>query len=347
MKRLLIMLFAVPLVTFAQNKPLVIEGAAPNFYINHTVAAKENYYSVGRTYNISPKELAPFNNLALETPLSLGQAIKIPLSGNNFVQAGDAGTDEVLIPIYHTVANKEGLYRISINYNKLPVETIKKWNNLKGDAVSNGTHLIVGYLKVKKELSYLAGMAKAKPADNVSKAADNSNKTVVAKEPVKPDVPKETLPVVKDSAKEQAPVVADKIKKEPVPVTVTKETAPVKKIVTPVSRKNFNGGIFKADYDQQTSNKDVAGETGEAAVFKSTSGWEDGKYYCLHNTSAPGTIVKVTNTSTGKSIYAKVLDVIPDIKQNTGLLVRISNAAAEELGAPGDTKFGCILSYSK
>jgi len=100
------------------------------------------------------------------------------------------------------------------------------------------------------------------------------------------------------------------------------------------------------DYEKQTQDKDIAGETGEAAVFKSSSGWEDGKYYCLHNTSSPGTIVKITNTSTGKTIYAKVLDIIPDIKQNTGLVVRVSNAAAEELGA-GDTKFGCSLSYSK
>ena len=59
-----------------------------------------------------------------------------------------------------------------------------------------------------------------------------------------------------------------------------------------------------------------------------------------------GSIVKVTNNETGKSIYAKVLDMIPDIKQNAGLVIRISNAAADVLGA-GENKFECSIAYSK
>ena len=74
----------MPLVMLAQNKPLVIEGVSPNFYLIHTVQAKENYYSIGRMYNISPKEIAPFNKLQLEKGLSLNQVIKIPLQEVNF-----------------------------------------------------------------------------------------------------------------------------------------------------------------------------------------------------------------------------------------------------------------------
>ncbi len=345
MKRLLIVLFSIPLIVSAQNKPLVVEGVAPNLYINHLVVPKENYYSIGRIYNISPKEVAPFNNLVMETGLPLGQTLKIPLTASNFLQSGTPAADEVLVPVYHTVEGKEGLYRISVNYNKLPMEKLKQWNNLKGDVVSNGTKLIVGYLKVKKELSPLANMAKAKPADAVViKTVEPTNKTVVVKEQPKAVVTSEPLAAVKQSVlvKETPPV----IKKEPVVTAAVKEEVPVKKVVVATGAKSFGGGAFKSDYEKQTQNSDVAGETGEAAVFKSTSGWEDGKYYCLHNSSTPGTILKVTNTSTGKSIYAKVLDVIPDIQQNTGLLVRVSNSAAEELGA-GNTKFVCSLSYSK
>ena len=86
-------------------------------------------------------------------------------------------------------------------------------------------------------------------------------------------------------------------------------------------------------------------EFGAAATFKTTSGWQDGKYYCFHNTAEPGTIIKVTNNANGKAVYAKVLDAIPDIKQNAGLLIRISNSAAEELGATD--KFDCSISYAK
>ncbi len=345
MKRLLIVLFSFPLIVLAQNKPLMVGGIAPNLYIIHTVAPKENYYSIGRIYNISPKEVAPFNNLVMETGLPLGQTLKIPLTAGNFLQSGAPAADEVLIPVYHAVEGKEGLFRISVNYNKLPVEKLKQWNNLKGDAVSNGTNLIIGYLKVKKDLSPLANMAKTKPADaTVAKTVDPANKPVVVKEQSKPIVTSEPLPVVKQPVptKEVPPVV----KKESVATVPAREDAAVKKVVTATGAKSFNGGVFKSDYEKQTQNRDIAGETGEAAIFKSTSGWEDGKYYCLHNSSTPGTIVKITNTTNGKSVYAKVLDVIPDIQQNTGLLVRVSNAAAEELGA-GNAKFVCSLSYSK
>ncbi len=346
MKRLLIVLFAVPVCVFAQNKALIIEGVSPDLYINHTVASKENYYSIGRIYNISPKEVAPYNKLVLESGLSLGQALKIPLTDVNFLQSGAAASDEVLVPVYHTVAGKEGLYRISTNYNKLPLETLKKWNNLKSDAVANGTNLIVGYLKVKKELSPLASMAKAKPADNIEKVAEVPAKPIVTRETPKQEVSNESTPVVKTPAKEN-PVVVAKVKKEPVETIVAKNPEPVKKVTPPASNgKGFDGGAFKSEYEKQVRNKDIEGETGEAAIFKSTSGWEDGKYYCLHNSSTPGTIIKITSSTTGKSIYAKVLDVMPDIKQNTGLLVRLSNAAAQELGT-NDAKFVCSVSYSK
>jgi len=39
-----------------------------------------------------------------------------------------------------------------------------------------------------------------------------------------------------------------------------------------------------------------------------------------------------------------VLDLIPDLKQNSGIVIRISNAAASELGVAG-TSFDCTLNY--
>ena len=277
----------------------------------------------------------------LENGLSLGQVVKIPLTPANFVQTLNTAADEALVPVYHSVEGKEGLYRISTNYNKVPVESLKKWNNLKGDALSNGDKLIVGYLKVKKSLSAFAGTNNVKPAD--AKPAAVVTGAVAAKEQPAKQAP--TTPVTNDTGKEiPAPPVAEKAKKLPESEPVAIEPEPAKK--APAAKKTFNGGLFRSDFEKQTKDGDIAGETGEAAVFKSTSGWNDGKYDCLHNSSTPGTIVKITNKANGKSVYAKVLDTIPDIEQNSGLLVRVSNAAADELGV-GEGKFGCSLSYSK
>jgi LysM repeat protein len=326
-------------VSQAQNKPLMAEGVSPNLYVNHTVAPKENYYSIGRLYNASPKDqIAPFNSLQMEKGLSPGQVIKVPLAANNFSQDGVAAADEALVPVHHTVQEKEGLYRISVNHNKVPVETIKKWNNISGESVSNGTRLIIGYLKVKKDLSALAGMA-TNPAvvGNTEKP-----KTDPVKPVVKPDAGTESLPPVKNPEKEKIPVVEFPKKDPPKPVLVKND--PVVPVETKGTGLNFNGGYFKSVFEN--ANGEAVKETGAGNVFKSSSGWSDGKYYCLHNNAQPGTIIKVTSNTTGKSIYAKVLDAVPDIKQNNGLLIRISNAAAEELGV-GENKFDCTLSYSK
>jgi hypothetical protein len=113
--------------------------------------------------------------------------------------------------------------------------------------------------------------------------------------------------------------------------------APVASVSSPAP--HFNGGRFKVDFSD--GGKSVAGQAG---IFKSTSGWQDGKYYALINNVAVGTIVKITDQSTGKSVYAKVLGQLPDMKESAGLTVRLSNAAAAELGE-GDGRFGVGVSY--
>lgn len=308
----------------AQDKLLVVEGSPPNLYLIHTVAPKENYYSVGRMYNVSPKDLAPYNDLTFEKGLSLGQTIKIPLGANNFSQGDAPKENEVLVPVYHITQPKEGLYRVSVNYNKVPLDALKKWNKLSGDAVGSGTKLIVGYLKVLKDQSPLVSQAlKVNPSDLAIKKADDKKQTATSqpKEKITEPQPKEEKSIVKEKPLENTPVRTS-------------------------GTINFNGGKFKSLYNDQIKNRPLENEFGAAAIFKTTSGWQDGKYYCFHNTAEPGTIIKVTNNANGKVVYAKVLDAIPDIKQNGGLLLRISNSAADELGV-SDNKFDCSVSYAK
>ena len=317
--------------SFAQQNTLVIGGSTPKLFIVHKVTSKENFYSIGRMFNVPPKDIAAYNNVQFENGLSVGESIKIPLTENNFSQSEPSGSGEAFIPVYHTVQPKEGLYRVSLNYNKVSIASLKKWNHIQSDAVSIGSPLIVGYLKVKAE-SPLAGKG-IKVNRNVPAVTTQETKP----ETVKPDVNPERLPPVKN------PDAGKQEKKD------IQETDDHKVTVTTVNTKsniNFSGGYFKTLYTEQTENKFPLNEPGSAGVFKSTSGWQDGKYYCFNNGTSPGTVIKITNNSTGKSVYAKVLDAIPDIKQNSDLTLILSNAAAEELGA-AEGKFDCALSYVK
>lgn len=313
---------------FAQQTTLEIKGTAPHLFLSHSVQPKESLYSLGRMYNVPPKALASYNNLRIETGLDIGQEIKIPLDKNNFVQS-EKVTGAGFIPLYHTVTEKETLYRIGLNYNKVSLTNIKQWNHLTSDRVSAGKQLIVGYLKVDKSQSALA-----------------RNNAAPVSRPIAPP----TVVAPAEKAAESKPAVVKQTEMVPEKSVVKEE-----KVVKPAEEKvvsntqpshstiNFNGGFFKKMFDQQFGDRTT--NTGTGGTFKSTSGWQDGKYYCFNNDAAPGTVIKINNPATNKSVYAKVLDAIPEIKQNSGMMVIISNAAAEELGATEN--FNCEISFAK
>ena len=101
------MLFLFTIITsnflFAQQNDLEIKGTGTVIYIEHTVVPKESFYSVGRMYNVSPKELAAYNHIKLEVGLKVGEILKVPLSKINFTQTGVKAKTEVNVPVYHTV----------------------------------------------------------------------------------------------------------------------------------------------------------------------------------------------------------------------------------------------------
>ena len=80
-------------------------------------------------------------------------------------------------------------------------------------------------------------------------------------------------------------------------------------------------------------------------IFKTTSGWQDAKYYLLIDKVLPGTIVKIINPANNKIIYAKVLGEMSGIRQNEGLNIRISNAAVAALEIPEQDKFIVKINY--
>jgi hypothetical protein len=102
-------------------------------------------------------------------------------------------------------------------------------------------------------------------------------------------------------------------------------------------------GFFETEWK---INGVISSKTGKAAMFKTESGWQDGKFYLLSSQLMTGAIVKITNDLSGKSIFAKVVGPLPVIKQNEGLQMRISSAAAATLGFWNETdQFELKLEY--
>ena len=141
MKKFIFLTFVLMLCAGSFAQEMIVRHNDKGLFIAHTVTAKETFYSLGRLYNISPKDIAAFNSLEMERGLNVGQVVNIPLSTTNFSQ--DKTTNH---PVYYVVGEKEGLYRVSVNNNKVLMASLRKWNDLQTDAISVGQKLIVGFL---------------------------------------------------------------------------------------------------------------------------------------------------------------------------------------------------------
>ena len=103
-------------------------------------------------------------------------------------------------------------------------------------------------------------------------------------------------------------------------------------------------GELDSLYNVQTRNgTSIISEKGTAVFFDKAG--SNKIYYAFHNTSQPGTVIKVYNPGTGKTVYAKVLAAIPDTKLYANAIIGICSGAKEALGIT-DNKAWCELSYS-
>ncbi len=277
--------------------------------IKHTVAAKESLSSIGRTYNINGRTLAEYNNIDYDKGLSVGQVLRIPVNAETSVPKN--------VPVAAAAAINEngspvyhkvtqGEGLYGISRNyNVTIDQVKKWNNLSTDVLELDQNLIVGYSSGKAP-------------------APVKEKPVVVKKEIKEQP---AVKAVEENAYAQEPV---EIKKEA-----------VKTPAVPKRQNIATGSTFEDEYNTNANQK----QSGLVSVFKSTSGWEDGKYYCLYNKAVAGSIVKITNTENNKVIYAKVLDIIPELTNNKNNILIVSNAGAAALGVDNEADFTATVEY--
>jgi LysM repeat protein len=323
MKKTLVAVFLLlsAYLSFAQA-PLQVHSNNKGLYVVHTVAPKENFYSIGRLYSISPKEIVAFNGVDMANGLAIGQKLMIPLIASNFSQSNQKG-----LPVVYVVGDAEGLMKVSQKNNNVSLSNLRQWNKLSSDAVSKGQSVVVGYIN-----------ATGQPAASVVKTEAPKQEPVAAK------------PEPQQVAQTQA------VEKKPEPVAEKKQEQVVQTRVAEARASTANvsnqqvavggAGYFKIHYDQQSkkygTNKDLTVTSG---IFKTASGWQDAKYYALMDNVEPGTIVRIINPDNNKAIFAKVLGEMSGIRQNQGLEVRISNAAASALSVTDTDKFIVKLNY--
>lgn len=331
---LVTLLASIQLVT-AQKADLWAKTGDKGLYLEHKVVPRESFFSVGRMYNVSPKFIATYNKLDLAKGLLIDQKLRIPLTDTNFSQQVNSGT-----PVYYKTGENEGLMKVSSLHNDVTLEKLRDWNDLKDNNVAAGKKLIIGFLQSREMPSITI---KPKPGKKEPAVKEEILTAVVN------TAPEETEKDIKQQRKEELKAEKKDEKKAEDVAEQKKEDAPKTSPIIPVSDIRpvlSEQGYFKTSFEQQSKKTPPSkDETVTSGIFKTTSGWQDTKYYLLMDAVQPGTIVKIINPENNIAVYAKVLGQMSGIRQNEGLNIRISNAAAAALKIADPDKFIVKVNY--
>ena len=349
MKRLLTLILPLFFCTCIFSQDLVVKSGSKGLYLEHKVAPKEGLFPIGRIYNVHPRHIANFNGIDFNKGLSIGQLINVPLTDTNFKQTVNKG-----VPVYYKATEKESLANISVK-SKAQIGNLRAWNNLTTDNMPAGTKLIIGFL-ITKELQDRVVTITAPNTPVVEESVSDVKKAEAQKKQTetitpKPPVVEESVSNVKkaeEQKKQTEPPItkeADIKKEEPKKAEAEpKKTEPVVK--QPETTNDDGTGYFRNNFFQQIKTSPLTkDQTVTSSIFKTSSGWQDGKYYLLMNGVEPGTIVKITNPGNSKIVFAKVLYAMDKIRENQGVDVRISDAAAATLSVSETDKFILKVNY--
>ncbi len=279
-KLILILFFILGIfgVSQAQDSLIAVRRGA-TWQIRYTVKPFETVHMLATRFYISDGVLEYANDPDILKKLSAGTVINIPVTKENYSQT--KLPLDGLHELYCHVGPKEDMAIIS-TYTGITKDQMRKWNNLKGNTVTVGQTLFIGWVKVMDRDSNDPSVESAYPS--------------------------------------------------------------FKKAAIPDTGKVIVAGGLDTLYDTQTNRgMSVLTEKGTAVFFEKTG--KSNVFVAFHNTARRGTVIKVFNPGTNKTIYVKVLGPIPNTKLYANSIIGINEAAKEALGVT-ETKAWCELSYS-
>lgn len=118
------------------------------------------------------------------------------------------------------------------------------------------------------------------------------------------------------------------------PVAEEKQQGPVRETSSSYSTVSKNS-------NESTAYKNIK-ESGQAEVIQGTGNHK--KYLVLHKTAAVGTIMRIRNEENDVTIFARVVGKLPDTGDNDKLLIKVSQAAFDQLRAVNN-RFRVEVSY--
>ncbi|MBB6236573.1 LysM repeat protein [Pedobacter sp. AK013] len=134
-----VVLFALNIANAKANTArdsIGVENNKGKKLIVHQTVAKDTYYSIGRRYNVSPKDIMAFNdNKYLQIGVIIKVPTNIPFTANGSPNSAQSVSTSNVIE--HTIKPKENLNMLAEKYGTT-INEIKTLNNLSGNNLSIG-----------------------------------------------------------------------------------------------------------------------------------------------------------------------------------------------------------------
>lgn len=301
---------------------------------SYTVEKKETLYSIARKFGMQPKELEKINALS-SLVLKPGQILTIipyTTAGQNTAvnqapknsparnpvatTAEPAQADE---PADRSASDKKpaipatGLYIVQPGETAfaiatrygIPVARLQDLNHLQNNQIHSG-----------QTLKLTSGGAE--PASKAKEPADEQDTPAPKQNPAQNHAPVQNIPQTATRAAIDTP----------------KPGVKPAEVILPAAEQPATAGHITREYKEEG-----------VGLWLNNNDLNQARSVGLHRSAPVGTIVKVTNPMSRKSIFIKVVGSFPETADSKDALIVISKSAAELIGAL-DARFRVELSYA-
>ena len=333
--KLKILLLIAPLLTFSISlfaKSAVdsvgVENQNGKKIILHKLDPKDNYYSIGRRYNVSPKAVIQFNNNAA---LKIGGIIKVPTE-QSFVQTAT--------PSAAQQAKQQVQQPASQQPTKPAAQQPVTQQQTKPAAVQQQTQAPAQQPATTATQAADTTPQKTVNTDNVQQYKVSAGETLfsIAKRfgTSVEDITKLNNLTSTNLAPGQVIKVRTGLPADERPVV---QQDAIKQQDSTVAAIDSAGNKLKANkYGLYEKN-----ETGVATWIDDTS-LDPKKELVLHRTAPIGTVIKITNPMNNHTTYAKVVGRFTESEATKDVLIVMTKNTADALGAL-DKRIHVNISY--
>ncbi|TSJ37200.1 LysM peptidoglycan-binding domain-containing protein [Mucilaginibacter corticis] len=315
------LLFITPLLTlstslFAKNiltDSIGIENHDGKKVILHKLDPKDNYYSIGRRYNVRPGDIIKFNNNA---PLKIGDVIKVP-TDRSFLEVTKPTVVQQNKPAVVPQTKPAVTPPPVVNQQQPPVQQ-QQQPATNNQPSATGSGIVTQDYKVSAgETLYSIAKRFSSTVEDITKLNGLTSTTVT---------PGQIIKVQSGTADAAPPAPENTVAKRDSTSYVSASDS--------IAERKFNAnkfGLYEKD------EKGVATWIDDASL-------DPNKKLVLHRTAPIGTVIKITNPMTNRTTFAKVVGHITDNESTKDVILVMTKNVAESIGGL-DKRIHVNISY--